>query len=90
MKDPRYNIIKSLISDGHVESFSDIFKFLPKTIVAGDLGLNAVRFNRLIENVEDLRIRQVYDLARLCNMEAIEFFKLIDRQHELNNRKSRK
>jgi hypothetical protein len=37
-----------------------------------------------------LRIRQVYDLARLCNMEVMEFFKLIDRQHELNTRKSRK
>ncbi len=43
-RDPRYDLIRSMINDGKIVSFNDIFKFIPKTIVAKDLGKKVDRF----------------------------------------------
>jgi hypothetical protein len=37
-RDKRYNLIKSLLSDGKIKVLSDIFDWVPKTIVSHDLG----------------------------------------------------
>ena len=44
-RDSRYNVIKAMIADGNIVTFNDIFEYIPKTIVAIDLGKKVDRFN---------------------------------------------
>ncbi|WP_431215069.1 hypothetical protein ACQ86N_10260 [Puia sp. P3] len=37
-RDERYTIVRTMYEAGHVASFNDIFKYIPKTVVANDLG----------------------------------------------------
>ena len=79
-KDSRYKIIKPMFSDGEIKSFAQIFEYIPKTVVANDLGLNVNRFSQSIKNVENLRIRDILQLADLLNLKPMEIFGLIDKQ----------
>ncbi len=89
-KDPRYKTIRLLLAAGQLESFADIFNYIPKTKVANDLGLNVNRFSLSIENVENFRIRDIYELARLCDLPARDIFELIDKQYKLTKGKDKK
>ena len=69
-----------MLSDGEIKSFAQIFEYIPKTVVANDLGLNVNRFSQSIKNVENLRIRDILQLADLLNLKPMEIFGLIDKQ----------
>ena len=69
-----------MFSDGEIKSFAQIFEYIPKTVVANDLGLNVNRFSQSIKNVENLRIRDILQLADLLNLKPMEIFGLIDKQ----------
>jgi hypothetical protein len=48
--DSRYEIIRVLIEAGNIKSFAEIFRYIPKTVVYRDLGVNFNRFSRAIIN----------------------------------------
>jgi len=50
-RDPRYELVKPMVENGKIEVFTDIFKYIPKTKVATDLGKKVDRFNELMNNV---------------------------------------
>jgi hypothetical protein len=80
-KDRRYTTIKNLITGGYISSFREIFDTLPKSVVARDLGLNNVRFSRLIENVEKFVLKDLFQLAGLLEIEEMVLLNLVLRQH---------
>jgi hypothetical protein len=80
-RDPRYSAIKPLISAGGITSFRDIFKFLPKSIIARDLGMNNVRFTKLMNNVDDFMIRDILRLAEFFEIDALTMYSLINQQY---------
>jgi hypothetical protein len=90
MKDIRYNIIKPLLLQGQIASFTDIFKYIPKSVVAIDLGLNVSRFTRSIENVGTFRVGDLLQLAELCGIDPMEMFGLVDKQLQLGKTKKKK
>jgi len=53
---------------GRVQSFNDIFVYIPKTVVAGDLGIKVTRFNNLMSNVENFVIRDVILIGSFCEL----------------------
>lgn len=75
MKDKRYTTAKNLISTGYVKYFRDIFEIIPKSTVARDLGINNLRFSRLIRHVEQFCINDGIRMARLFE---IEYDKMVD------------
>jgi len=77
-KDRRYTTARHLIVDGHTKSFRDIFNDIPKSVVARDLGINNVRFSKLINNVELFVLGELYRIAGLIEIERKALLDLIE------------
>jgi hypothetical protein len=86
-KDRRYDIIEPLIVQGRIETFTDIFKYIPKTVVATDLGIHSNRFNELLVKVEKFRLEDLFRLARLVDISERQMLELIYKEYELSKGK---
>jgi hypothetical protein len=86
-KDRRYIYVKHLIADGHIKSFQDIFKAIPKSVVARDLGINNVRFSKLMHNVELFVLKELYRFAEFIEIEGKTLLDMVDQQHTENKKK---
>jgi len=75
-KDKRYNFIKPMIGDGKIRSFNDIFDYIPKTVVATDLGKKVDRFNALMNKVEGFTLDELFKIARNCKIEEGKILEL--------------
>jgi hypothetical protein len=85
-KDARYDLIAPMISAGRIKHFRDIFMYIPKTIIASDLGINNVRFTRLIESVEDFLLRDLIRLAILMEIEPSLMLRLVLEQYSADRK----
>jgi hypothetical protein len=65
-----------MLSEGKILSFNDIFKFIPKTIVATDLGKKVDRFTELMRRVEDFTLQELFIIAKFCNIDENQIVKL--------------
>ena len=88
-RDDRYSLVKPLMSTGHIRTFQDLFKFIPKTVIAKDLGMNYTRFTRLIENVDDFILRDLFRLAELFEIDELAVLNLVHQQY-LADKKGKK
>ena len=68
---------------GHVKSFNDIFKYIPKSIVAKDLGTKVDRFNRLMNRVEKFTLEDMARIAAFCDLELDLIYKLWKKEYQL-------
>jgi len=80
-KDLRYDLIAPMISAGRIKHFRDVFNYIPKTVVAHDLGINNVRFNKLMDNVEGFLLRDLFRLAAFMEVEPSVLMGLILEQN---------
>lgn len=71
-----------MLTAGKIIHFRDLFHFIPKTIVARDMGINNVRFTRLIEETEEFTLKDLLQLSALMEMKPISLVKLALDQHE--------
>jgi hypothetical protein len=81
-RDHRYPTIKPMLDRGKIKSFSDIFLYLPKSVLAADLGKNLKRFNELLLHVEGFTIKDLVVMSNLCGLTRMEMFRLIDEEFE--------
>lgn len=81
VKDRRYELIGPMISAGRILHFRDLFHFIPKTIVARDLGINNVRFTRLIDDVQEFSLVDLLRLAVLAEIDPILLLQLVVDQY---------
>lgn len=87
-RDSRYELVKPMVEAGKIEVFTDIFKFIPKTKVATDLGKKVDRFNELMNNVEDFNLKDLFLIAKFCDLEEERMLQLVLKQyHETKSRK---
>jgi hypothetical protein len=80
-KDERYEVVKDMIESGRVTEFRQIFKYMPKTVMAHDLSTNTTRMTRLIDNVHQLTIEEVHIISELVDVEHATIYKLIAKQY---------
>lgn len=80
-KDKRYTTVKNLISSGYINSFDEIFDTLPKTVVCKDLGMNGIRFNALMENVDNFILKDIFRIAALIDIDEKILLDLIYAQY---------
>jgi hypothetical protein len=80
-KDRRYGTVKNLITGGFIKSFGEIFDILPKSVVARDLGMNNVRFSKLIANVDLFTLKDLFHFATLLEIEELVLLNLVHQQH---------
>ncbi len=80
-RDHRYELIKPMLNAGNIESFNDIFKFIPKTVVANDLGKKVDRFTTLMNRVEKFTLDELFTIARHCFIEESAILKLAHNEY---------
>ena len=80
-RDPRYDLIKPMLSEGNIVSFTDIFKYIPKTIVANDLGKKVDRFTVMMNHVEKFTLEEVFRLAAMCKLTDEQMFALMHNEY---------
>lgn len=80
-RDPRYSLVKPMIDAGKIEIFNDIFKFIPKTKVSTDLGKKVDRFNELMNNVEEFNLKDLFLIAKFCEMSERDILELVLKQY---------
>lgn len=90
-KDRRYTTVKHLISGGHVKTFREIFDIIPKSVVARDLGMNNMRFTRLINHVEQFLLKDLFRFAIFLEVDNMILLEMINRQYwaDKENKKKR-
>ena len=69
VKDRRYKLAKNQINDGHVKVFREIFDIIPKTVVHKDLKIHNQRFNDLLGDVSDFKLKEFYQIADLIEVD---------------------
>lgn len=62
-RDYRYEIVQMMIETGRVRCFRDIFKYIPKTRVANDLGMKVDRWNQKADDLAEFGIRELQLIA---------------------------
>ncbi len=76
-RDSRYDLIKPMYESGKIVSFNDIFKYIPKTFVAKDLGKKVDRFNALMSRVEEFSLVDLFIMAGFFELGEWDILKLI-------------
>jgi hypothetical protein len=66
-----------MLSQGQIESFTDIFKYIKKTVVANDLGKKVDRFTIMMEQPKKFSVRDVYEMADLFSIDVQKMFELL-------------
>ena len=89
-RDARYAIIKPMLNTGEIQSFVDIFKFIPKSVVAADLGKKVDRFTELMNRIEEFTVGELLIIGNWCNLSISEMFKLVEAEYlkRINNFKT--
>ena len=85
-RDHRYDLIKPMIEGGKIESFNDIFKYIPKTVVAKDLGKKVDRFNALMSRVEEFMLEDLFIIAGFFEIDEDEIIRLVMIDYKKNKR----
>jgi len=81
-KDERYLGVKQLIESGHITEFKQIFTYLPKTVLAGDLGTNNNRMTRLINNVHEFTLEELDRISQLIDVSYDAVNLLVNNQYK--------
>lgn len=86
-RDHRYKVIKPMLEKGEIHSFTDIFLFIPKSVVAADLGKRLSRFSFLMNRVEKFTLEEVFLIGNFCDLSASEMLKLVEVEYLKNKNK---
>ena len=89
VKDKRYSIVKKLIVSDQLNSFPEIFDIIPKSVVAKDLGMNNMRFSRLVNDVGQFMLKDLHRLADFIEVEGAILVMLADKQFMTNKKRKR-
>jgi hypothetical protein len=89
VKDKRYSTVKKLIVSDQLNSFHEIFDIIPKSVVAKDLGMNNMRFSRLMTDVGRFMLKDLHRLADFIEVEGAILVMLADKQLMANKKRKR-
>lgn len=76
-RDHRYAVIRPLYEEGKIKTFMDIFKYVPRTVVAGDLGKKVARFSAQLSHPENFDLSDLFLIGNLCQLTRTQMLKLI-------------
>lgn len=79
-----------MIEGRHITEFKEIFTHVPKTIMAHDLGTNNNRMTRLIANVDQFTLAELYKISDLLDVDYKTIFALAHTQHFGSDKRGRK
>ena len=88
-RDRRYDLISTLFKDDKIRTFNDIFEFVPKTVVATNMGKKVDRFTEMMNKVEKFKLEEVFTIAKLCEVDEFEMLQLVYKEY-LKQKKKKK
>ena len=89
-KDERYKAVKRLIEKGDITEFNEMFKFIPKTVVARDLGAAPARFSEKMNQIEKFTLHDIFAIARILEVDNLAVLKLAANQYAAQTKNKRK
>jgi hypothetical protein len=89
-KDDRYKAVKRLIEKGDITEFNEMFTYIPKTVVARDLGAAPARFSEKMNLIEKFTLQDMFAIAKLLEVESIAVLKLADNQYSVQKKNKKK
>lgn len=78
-KDVRYKTVRIVMAAAEIKTFKDIFKIIPKSIVAKDMHTNNNRMERLINNPDGFTLAEINVLAKLFGCEYNKLRDLVEK-----------
>jgi hypothetical protein len=84
--DRRYELIKTMFNAGKIKTLNDIFGFVPKTVVANDIGKKVDRFTALINKVERFTLEDLFQIAKLCDLEESQILQLVMKDYSMQKK----
>ena len=85
-KDHRYKTVKVLIESQIITEFNQIFLYIPKSVVADDMGINYSRFVKLIQQVELFRLKELIIMSGFFEVDGKAFIELAHSQYVTDKR----
>ena len=76
-RDIRYSVIKPMYLQGRLKTFMEIFKYIPRTVVAGDLGKKVARFSAQLNHLENFDLSDLFLIGNLCSLTRTQMLKLM-------------
>jgi hypothetical protein len=64
-----YATVMRLIESQKLRDFLEIFEIIPRSVINKDLGINYTRYNNLLKEVQGFKLKELYKLSRLLNVE---------------------
>lgn len=89
-KDERYRAVKRLIEKGDITEFNEMFTYIPKTVVARDLGAAPARFSEKMNLIEKFTLQDMFSIAKLLEVESIDILRLADNQYTEQKKNKKK
>lgn len=89
-KDERYKAVKRLIEKGDITEFNEMFTYIPKTVVARDLGAAPARFSEKMNLIEKFTLQDMFSIAKLLEVENIDILRLADNQYSEQKKNKKK
>jgi hypothetical protein len=89
-KDERYKAVKRLIEKGDITEFNQMFTYIPKTVVARDLGAAPARFSEKMNLIEKFTLHDMFTIARLLEVENLAVLRLADNQYTAQKKNKKK
>lgn len=88
MPDPRYDTILGLLKLGHIKKFTDIFSYIPYTVVANDFSTNHNRMKKMAADPSLWSLEELYQLADLIGYDRKKLALMaVDQVREMKNGK---
>ena len=83
-RDERYSHVKPLVEYGTIQTFNDIFKVVPKTIVAKDIGKRTPEFTDLMNKVQKFTLEQLFMIGTFCRLDVDTILRLALNEYKKN------
>ena len=80
--DHRYPTIKPMLDQGRIKKLTDIFIYIPRTVLANDMGKNLKRPNELLDRLENFTIKDLLLIGNLCGLTRKEMLTLLDAEFD--------
>lgn len=88
--DPRYDSIKPMYDKGKIKSFLDIFKHVPKSTVAADMGKNRARFSSQLKHLKNFSLPDLWLIGQFCRLTEVEILRLFAKELEIQEKEKKK
>lgn len=81
-KDRRFEIAQVMFHAGRIRHFTEIFDFVPKTVVVNRLGMKGDRWNYLVKHLDEFDLKHFFMIAMWVGISERDIMELVMTEFE--------